>query len=329
MHTMSRQRNAFTLVELLVVIAIIGVLIALLLPAIQAAREAARRMDCSAKLKQLTLAINNYHGAKKQFPSGNMLIDPVANTYNDISVHAQLLPYLEETNAQKLINFKKKYNDPANDAARLLNVSTFLCPSDLDDLPSELGGRNNYYANQGSGILFGLPPTDSSDPNYGMPEPNGIFYRNSRVRFKDVVDGASKTAVFCEKMKGDGSNGLSSNHSDTFRPGTKPTTADEAVAQCQSVDVNDLSKQGVSNVGAPWIYSYHSNTLYYHVGTPNTRSCMYPPGRIMTTANSNHSGGVNLALLDGSTRFIADDIDVKTWRALGTRAGREVVNLAE
>jgi prepilin-type processing-associated H-X9-DG protein len=84
--------------------------------------------------------------------------------------------------------------------------------------------------------------------------------------------------------------------------------------------------QGYSNVGAPWIYSYHSATRYYHVTPPNGPSCMYPPGRIATTAGSNHPGGANVALCDGSVRFVNEGVDVLAWQALGSRNGNEPVN---
>jgi prepilin-type processing-associated H-X9-DG protein len=90
------------------------------------------------------------------------------------------------------------------------------------------------------------------------------------------------------------------------------------------MDVTDVSKQGISNVGAPWLWAYHSTTLYQQIAPPNKRSCMFPPGRIMTTLNSNHSGGVQISMCDGSVQFITDAIDVNIWRALGTRAGSEV-----
>lgn len=316
------RRAAFTLVELLVVIAIIGILVALLLPAVQAAREAARRMQCGSQLKQMALAVHNYHDTYNAFPFGNAQGAP----FNGISPHARLLPYIEQTNLYNLINFNVGYDDPSNFVAMNTRVSVFLCPSDPDSLPLTLGARNNYYGNSGTNLLFGAPPTNPSDPNFGMLENNGVFIRDKTLRFADVLDGTSNTALFSEKNKGDGSNGVSTPESDTFRPGTFPATADQAWADCKAVNPLDLSKQGVSNVGAPWLWAYHSTTLYWHVAPPNTRSCMYPPGRIMTTAGSRHPGGVMLALCDGSTRFVASTIDLATWRYIGTRAGKEVVD---
>jgi prepilin-type processing-associated H-X9-DG protein len=232
---------------------------------------------------------------------------------------------VEQQPAYNALNFSLIWSSPINDTARAVAVSAFLCPSDPGS-PTPVGwAGNNYRACQGSGVLWGLPPTDPADPNAGMPEPNGLFYLNSASKFSDVTDGTSHTATFSEHLRGDFSNGLVTDRSDTFRPGTNPTTADQAFNDCRAVDINSLSMQGYSNVGAPWLYGYHSTTIYFHVGPPNTRSCMYPPGRIATTANSAHSGGVNLALADGSVRFAKSTINLATWRALGTRNGNEIV----
>ncbi len=131
-----------------------------------------------------------------------------------------------------------------------------------------------------------------------------VFYRDSRVRIADVIDGLSNTVAFSERMFGDGSNTVSSP-TDTFQPGTYPANADQARRDCLAVNTADLSKQGFSNVGAPWLQAYHSTTLYYHVLAPGERSCMYPPGRIATTASSRHTGGVQTAACDGSVQFVS------------------------
>jgi prepilin-type N-terminal cleavage/methylation domain-containing protein len=319
-----KNRSGFTLVELLVVIAIIGILVGLLLPAVQAAREAARRMQCSNNLKQLGLSMHNYESTYKRFPSGNL----VGTSFSiGLSAHARLLPFMEGSNLYQLVDFNSAYNHVNNNAARLQSIPMFQCPSDnYSLLAPTLGGANSYYANSGTNILAGSPPTLTSDPNYGMPECNGIFYRDSKVRPADIIDGLSNTCAFAEKIAGDGNNAISTPLSDTFQPGTRPANADEAMRDCMAVNVTDLSKQGYSNVGAPWLQAYHSTTLYYHVLPPNSRSCMYPPGRIATTAGSRHTGGINTANCDGSVRFVSNSVDLTIWRALGTRAGGEATN---
>jgi prepilin-type N-terminal cleavage/methylation domain-containing protein len=316
---MKRHRSGFTLIELLVVIAIIAILIALLLPAVQQAREAARRTQCRNNLKQIGLALHNYHDAHGVLPPGSI-------NRNNMSVHAHLLPQLDQAPLYNLVCFDMSYNHMMNDVPRNTHLPAFLCASDSDDLPGSLGGRNNYYANQGFGILWGgVPPTNPNNRNFGMPPSNGLFFNNSKIGFRDMRDGASNTAMFSEKVKGDGSNGISTIESDTFQPGTFPATPDEALRDCRALDPADLGNQGYSNVGAPWLQAYHSTTYYYHVAPPNDRSCMFPPGRIMTTANSFHEGGVHLLLGDGAVRFVSENVHLPTWRALGTRAGKEVL----
>ncbi|MFO0912885.1 MAG: DUF1559 domain-containing protein [Pirellulales bacterium] len=320
------RRSAFTLVELLVVIAIIGLLVALLLPAVQAARNAALRISCTNNVRQIGLALHNYSSAHQAFPPGNSTGTGVP-AFKGISAHAHLLPFMEEVAIHNMINFDKAYDDPVNAAALQAQVPSFLCPSDADQLPTELGGRNNYYCNQGTNIIFALPSTAADDPNKDMPKPNGVFFLGSKIDTKDITDGTSKTAAFSEKRLGDGSNAISTEGSDTFQPGTYPSTADEALRDCMACDSNDLAKQRVSNVGAPWLWAYHSTTMYWHVAPPNTRSCMFPPGRIMTTASSSHGLGVNVVMCDGSVRFVDNGVDLAIWRAMGTRKSGEVVPL--
>lgn len=316
------RRFGFTLVELLVVIAIIAILVALLLPAVQSAREAARRTQCINNLRQLGISFHNYESAHRKYPPGDVVTPTGGST--GLSVHSRLLPFVEEVALKQLVKDDKPYNDTANDQARLTRVAMFICPSDAGSMLSEtLGGPNSYYANQGTGILWSLWPPPAGDPNEGMPQPNGIMFRNSMTSVRHVRDGLSHTAAFAEKCLGDGSNAVSTPQSDTYRPGTYPATGDEALRDCNSIDLNNLNMQGFSDVGAPWIRAYHSTSMYFQVNTPNGRSCMFPPGRIMTTASSLHPGGVNLLMCDASVRFAINDISMSTWRAMGTRAGGE------
>jgi prepilin-type N-terminal cleavage/methylation domain-containing protein len=314
----SSRRAGFTLIELLVVIAIIATLIALLLPAVQQAREAARRTECRNNLKQLALAAHNYLDVHRRLPL-------CLNASNrPISVHAYLLPYLEQTTVYNLIDFNTNWNSPTNAAARAARIPGFLCPSSPEvTLPAGWAGTN-YRANQGSQILYAQPSTDPSNSNFGMPAPNGVFVPSMSLSIAEITDGTSNTAAFSEHPLGDFDNTQVSPF-DTFRPGTYPNTPDEAVAQCRALDPNDLSLQGVSNVGAPWLQSYHSTTQYFHVAPPNSRSCMFPPGRVATSARSHHPGGVTLALCDGSVRFVSESINLAIWRAVGSRNGGEVV----
>lgn len=326
---MKRSRNAFTLVELLVVIVIIGILIALLLPAVQAAREAARRTQCNNNLHQIGLAVQMYEGTFKALPPAGIRDFNGAPGLGSLgfSVQARILPYLEESNLQGLIDFRYHWDDPINQPAMMVNVPVFRCPSDANtSYPLGAGAPNNYYANYGNQLIYGNPwwPNYVGTPNATMPAPNGVFFFDRSMRFANVRDGLSQTACFSEKVTGDFNNGVSTPQSDTYRPGTYPATPDQALLDCNSVDVTDLGKQGYSNVGVPWSLAYHSTSTYSHINTPNGRSCMYPPGRIMTTANSDHPGGVNVLLCDGTVRFVISTVDLATWRAIGSRADREV-----
>lgn len=314
MKQTSYRSRGFTLIELLVVIAIIAILVALLLPAVQQAREAARRTQCKNNLKQIGLAIHNYHDAYGCIP-----IADVNGAVNPISAHARLLPQLEQNALYNLVDFNVPYDHVNNTIPRMTELAVFRCPSDPTPLPAAVGGRNNYYWNAGSGVVM------YTSGGAGQPDPNGVIFHNRRYRFNDITDGLSNTAAMSEKLTGDGNNGISSPRTDTYRPGTYPSNADEATQQCNATDVTTLTTQGYSNVGGPWLQQYHSTNQYNHVLPPNGRSCMYPPGRIATTASSQHVGGVHLMLCDGSVRFISENLDLRIWRNLGSINGGEVL----
>lgn len=310
------RRNAFTLVELLVVIAIIGILVGLLLPAVQAAREAARRMQCGNNIKQICLAVHNYESTYSRFPAGRNL--------KNMSPHAAILPFMEQANVNNLIDWSETWSHPNNAAALAVDIETFLCPSENMQNAPDQWGSNNYRFNQGSQLLHGQPPTNSSDVNFGMPAPDGPVAPFEYARMAMITDGTSNTGLVSEHLMGDFSNAIAT-HTDTFWPQTHPATADEAFADCQAIDITDLSYQRVSDVGAPWMNGYHSTSAYFHSFPPNSRSCMFPPGRIATTAKSNHPTGVQLGRCDGSVAFVPESIEIRVWRAIGSRNGGEVV----
>jgi prepilin-type N-terminal cleavage/methylation domain-containing protein/prepilin-type processing-associated H-X9-DG protein len=328
---MKNRRPAFTLIELLVVIAIIAVLIALLLPAVQSAREAARRSQCVNNLKQIVLAMHNYHDVNTALPLGRTL---QAGTYRPFSQQARILGFMEQSNAFNALNFSLSSYDPSNVTGAAIVINSFVCPSDpTPQVPTGLivagygSGPVSYRANEGTSVAMWYGADDTTNVNNGIvSQPNGLFFSDQLIKLASITDGTSNTAAFSEHVIGDFSNSVATDFSDTFEPGTHPLTSDDAYTMCLAVQVNNLSQQGYSNVGAPWTYGYHSTTSYWHSGPPNSRSCMFPPSRISTTANSRHAGGVNVGLADGSVRFVKSSINLATWRALGTRNGGEVIS---
>ncbi len=309
---MRAKRSGFTLIELLVVIAIIGVLIALLLPAVQSAREAARRAQCVNNLKQIGLAVHNYHDGLGSLPVGEIR----GSSYSALS---QTLAFFEQGGLYNTINFDLRNVDVANNTARTTQLAVLLCPSEVENPLPDRGAATCYFANKGTNVIW----QDPVGPNTGLPKANGTFVFGEVVRFSGITDGLSNTALFSERVLADGSNAIVSPLEDVFFPKSAPTTADEALAWCKALDINDLSNQAPVFMGAPWLNGQH---CYMHSTPPNGRSCGYfTVNRATMPPSSRHPGGVNMLLGDGSVRFVKQTIALETWRALGTRNGREIV----
>jgi prepilin-type N-terminal cleavage/methylation domain-containing protein len=342
-----RQRG-FTLVELLVVIAIIGVLVALLLPAVQAAREAARRSQCMNNIRQLAVAALNHESAKEEFPLGRGVgfrqevqsdgsIKSV--TIEQWSHLAHILPYAEQTSVHDVVDFNI---NSASSPAKLIQIGFFLCPSDFAEdrmnVPTchaggwENAGRTNYHGNGGS-------DTGQSKTVGGVvvEQNNGVFVSNLAVAMKHITDGASNTALYSESIRGDGNNDAVEYPGDWFRiPGTNQT-AEVVYTRCSGL--NPPTGTGGSQWscrGRNWVHGDYATTRYNHVMPPNGISCSQSSmGNInaipinedggATTASSLHSGGVNVACADGSTHFVADSVDRLVWSALGSRDGDETI----
>jgi prepilin-type N-terminal cleavage/methylation domain-containing protein/prepilin-type processing-associated H-X9-DG protein len=358
----TNRRRGFTLIELLVVIAIIAVLISLLLPAVQSAREAARRAQCVNNLKQIGLALHNYHSAVGSFPWGD------GPWWVEWSAHSLLLPYLEQGPIYNNINFADvelpnflnplNIDNPVNSTATYAVISVFNCPSD-DDRLTEVSGHNNYMANSGSApnCAYGGNADASTwnSPNAGPfiysssgvdVAPYGITnFGGSSVSIAGIRDGTSNTAAFSERVKAIGSN--ISGTSAPFDNG-KPTAslavppnpvpiAQEGLSQpfyqlCLAnppVPFNgnqDAANGNDDNIsGAIWASGQPACTRYMHIMPPNSYSCRQGL-QIGHVANSRHPGVVNVLFCDGSVKAIKSTINVNTWWALGTRSGGEIIS---
>jgi prepilin-type N-terminal cleavage/methylation domain-containing protein len=342
---MSRPRHAFTLIELLVVIAIIGILIALLLPAVQFARESARRTHCSNNLKQIGIALHLYHDGLRVFPFGKGPSYPGAAGYARWSAHALMLPYLEQKPIWDSINFNYAPATPGmggvinfmpayanangmNVIPSKMYIPTFLCPSDGLNTPQDWPGQNNYAGNQGGTFLCDRGdqpalPTDTlpSETNQGM------LYFLSGVSMGQVVDGTSNTMIFSEKLRG---RGGPFKRTDMFVIANQ-TTMDATFVTCNAT--NPLTATPLtSKWGYSWVMGENCCTLYNHVAPPNYPTCAgIPfPGTMTNMSmqvppSSYHPGGVMCCLTDGSVKWVSQNIDVLTWRCLGTRNGYEAL----
>ncbi len=331
-------RWGFTLVELLVVIAIIGILIALLLPAVQAAREAARRSQCLNNLKQFGLAALNYENTYKRLPPAHINLlasDPekpasVPNGYYDWSAHARLLPYFEAGAAYELINFDSAIS--ASTLARQVKPEFFLCPSDPlseFDPPGNPGiGKTNYRGNAGSRTVNGQNNNGIFIPFVGIryrDRMNGAAYG---VPLNDILDGTSNTALFSERAVGDNSNLAVTPKTDWFYNGANATNiASNPAAYATACLATAPTATGAAQDslgGVNWTNPGTRVTRYNHVLPPNKISCCSNNPCVgnshgATTAVSYHPGGVNLLLCDGSTRFVNESVSGTIWSAVGGR----------
>jgi len=334
----ARFRTAFTLVELLVVIAIIGVLVALLLPAVQAAREAARRSQCTNNLRQMSMATHNYMGAYKRLPAAaDWKTSPSANW----SLHARILPFIEELNLQNLIDFRYNYSDTVNAPQHMevtkMPIPTYICPSEIKSEP-RVGAPGkpthfpvNYGINYGRWFIFDAKTNETGD---------GAFLVNKPLKEQAFRDGLSKTLAFSEVKA----------YQAIVRNTDKPDTLNAPLPDSPAAVValaagGTFAETGhtewvdgkIHETGFTTTFTPNTEVIYDNAGTPYDVNFISrgesltatKPTYAAVTARSHHAGVTNAAMMDGSARAVANDISLEVWRAMGTRAGGESVQMPQ
>jgi prepilin-type N-terminal cleavage/methylation domain-containing protein len=323
----TRHQSGFTLIELLVVIAIIAVLISLLLPAVQSAREAARRTQCVNNLKQMGLALHNYENIARAFPMACALKVGVLD--ETFSVHARILPYIEQGNLTNLLNFSIGWSIQTTVAET--KIPGFLCPSEVNTSAYPAGPirhyPTSYGANGGSWLMW--------DPTANLMG-DGVFLVNKSISIAEIIDGTANTLGISEvktqsPVLRDGGNPSAANV-------PPPTTPAQVVAYGGNFDptfgfsqwVNGLYiHTGISTLFPPNTFvGYQTGGRTYDVGFTSSRLGVTTTGRTYTafTARSHHPGGVNSMMMDGSVRFIKNSVNRDVWRGLGSRNGSEVIS---
>ncbi len=348
----SRYRVGFTLIELLVVIAIIGVLVGLLLPAVQQAREAARRLACSNNIKQLVLAVHNYASSKGGFPPSMVHPPGTAFPSNNESwgIHGRILPYIEQGVIAEKINLEQPWDDgyPGGAAGtnwatvRSTRIDAFVCPSEVNNFFRTKDGTNyvyptNYGFNYGTWFIY--------DPATGDGG-NGAFHPNSHYKAKKFRDGLSKTLMVSE-VKAFTSYVRNTSDPGSTYPANSPPSNDSQLAAIASGGENKLGSATNKNTGhTEWPDGRVHHNGFTATFTPNAvvefavGGVSYDidynsqqEGKSATqktfaaiTSRSYHNGVVNTGMVDGSIRKIANDISLQIWRGLATRDGGEVAN---
>jgi len=327
---MRRRVSGFTLVELLVVIAIIGTLVGLLLPAVQGAREAARRSQCSNNIKQMSLALLNYESAKKKYPPFCIL--PRTSTFDPFSAQVRLLPYLEQGNIANLIDVTGQVPFTAHPEVAQMRISQYMCPSEVNDkqrvTPTLIHYPINYCLNEGTWFIYD-PVSDTAG--------DGAFAPNHSYKATDMPDGLSKTLAIAE------CKAFQPNLWDSYTPATlnvAPPATPTALAAYfgGTFDFNghtewvegDAHETGFTTTCTPNAnVAYTNGGVSYSVDLTTSRDgeSTTAPTYAAVTARSYHQGVVIAAMMDGSVNPVADGVDLSVWRAAGTKSGGEALSL--
>lgn len=317
---------AFTLVELLVVIAIIAILVSLLLPAVNAARESARRTQCQNHLRQIGLALHNHESARRTFPSGSLGTFTVDSPY--YSPHAQLLPYFEESAVYQQINFDESPWSTNNYAVARAQPSVLLCPNDPQRGYTTDMGWTNYHANAGTWASV----VRAFDGVFGPDKDVDGLPKLPPLKISQIKDGTSKTVAFAEVINGFGPDSRipKSRLVDCFETNGVPITSLQAARDFLNTKDWTTARVPWSQQwrwrGYPWTEGTIWRNWYNHLLPPNsvcwkpcsTDSCWW---RIVTPATSYHATIVNVVLCDASVQSVEEGIDAIVWQEMGTRKG--------